>query len=713
MKNYFLKLSFLFFAIIFTLPLACSDLPSVCYKEPQWIWYPGDFSIRLHQEVGIRRQERNEVYPPFWHIDTHNPVVIFRKKYNIEKGEQASLHCDGLCQVRIDGKLMYNIDKKNFTIPAGEHTIQIQVANNDHVPSIWLKSESFVSDNTWLVSNQDKSWYPAAMDKFTNPQLPPSTFKLTTEKMNAVSIEETKNGLLVDFGKETFGFPVLEKCLGNGKVGLFYGESREEAIAGKQAETYEYLNINTSKPENYTMLTSRAFRYINIKIPKSVSISKISMLYEYLPVKYRGGFRCSDELINDIYDVSYYTLHLTTREFHLDGIKRDRWIWSGDAYQSYLMNFYTFFDEAVNKRTIHALRGQDPVKTHINTILDYSFYWIIGIYDHFLYTGDTSFVKEIYPKMEGLIDFCISRSNNNGMVEGLKDDWVFIDWAPISKKGELCFEQILFARSLEVMAKCAEVNGEPQDSKKYLSLYKALAEKIDTIFWDTTQKAYIHGRKDGKLIKKIYKYPNMFSILFNYASEEQKSSIKKNVLLNNNILEITTPYMKFYELAALCEIGEHEAVTKFVKAYWGGMLELGATSFWETFNPEEEKSQHYAMYGRPFGKSLCHAWGANPLYLFGKYYLGVKPTAPGYKEFVIRPNLGGMNWIEGKVPVLGGEIEIKMTTDKIEVSSPISGGMLILESGIDPKSYQGKWIKAKKGEWYLKLEKDVDYVVRY
>src|SRR5690606_36804407 len=101
---------------------------------------------------------------------------------------------------------------------------------------------------------------------------------------------------------------------------------------------------------------------------------------EYLTLKKKGDFVCSDSLLNKIYDISLYTLQLTTREFHLDGIKRDRWIWSGDAYQSYLMNFYSFFDENVNKRTLYALRGHEPVKSHINTILDYLFYWIIGIY---------------------------------------------------------------------------------------------------------------------------------------------------------------------------------------------------------------------------------------------------------------------------------------------------------------------------------------------
>ncbi len=125
---------------------------------------------------------------------------------------------------------------------------------------------------------------------------------------------------------------------------------------------------------------------------------------------YRGEFNSSDELLNEIWDVSAYTMHLNTREFFLDGIKRDRWIWSGDAYQSYLMNYYLFFDNASVRRTLLALRGKEPVASHLNTIMDYSFYWFVGIYDYYLYSGDEEFIKNFYPRMVSLMDFCLEKT---------------------------------------------------------------------------------------------------------------------------------------------------------------------------------------------------------------------------------------------------------------------------------------------------------------
>ena len=132
----------------------------------------------------------------------------------------------------------------------------------------------------------------------------------------------------------------------------------------------------------------------------------------------------------------------------------------------------------------------------------------------------------------------------------------------------------------------------------------------------------------------------------------------EHVMLNDKIEKITTPYMRFYELETLCTMGYQSKVLDEMKDYWGGMLKEGATTFWEKYNPTEKGTQHLAMYGRPYGKSLCHAWGASPIYLIGKYFLGVQPTKPGYERYTIKPSLGGLEWMEGDVPTPFGKIHV-------------------------------------------------------
>ena len=171
--------------------------------------------------------------------------------------------------------------------------------------------------------------------------------------------------------------------------------------------------------------------------------------------------------------------------------------------------------------------------------------------------------------------------------------------------------------------------------------------------------------------------------------------------------------MRFYELEALCALGEQEAVMKEMKAYWGGMLKEGATSFWEKYNPEESGTQHLAMYGRPYGKSLCHAWGASPIYLLGKYYLGVKPVKEGYKEFAVSPVLGGLKWMEGSVPTPNGDIRVYMDKKTIRVKATEGKGYLTFRSRRRPEANIGTPEKVSEGVWRLWIDSPEERTVAY
>jgi hypothetical protein len=205
----------------------------------------------------------------------------------------------------------------------------------------------------------------------------------------------------------------------------------------------------------------------------------------------------------------------------------------------------------------------------------------------------------------------------------------------------------------------------------------------------------------------------MFAVLFDFVNAKQCEQIRQNVLLNPDALKITTPYMRFYELEALCLLGEYQHVLNEIRAYWGGMLSLGATSFWEKYNPAQRGVEHLEMYGRPYGKSLCHSWGASPLYLFGKYLLGIKPEKAGYKEFSIRPQLCDLQWIEGVVPTPNGEIKIFMDNEKIKISATEGAGFLYFSSTKEPKSNFGKIEKTAEKEFKLWIESGKIYEICY
>jgi hypothetical protein len=446
----------------------------------------------------------------------------------------------------------------------------------------------------------------------------------------------------------------------------------------------------------------------------SVKIDEFSALFEYLPLEYRGAFKSSNETLNCIWEVARYTLHLNTREFFLDGIKRDGWVWSGDAYQSFLMNYYAFFDNDVCKRTLIALRGKDPIATHINTIMDYSFYWFMSFYDYYLYTGDLEFIRQNYAKMLTLMDFCLKRRNKNGMMEGLDGDWIFIDWAKMEKKGEVSAEQLLFYRSLEILSEFSQLLNQQDNFIKFDELAKELKSKIVEFYWQEDLGGLVTTRINEKPVEQITKHSNIFALMFNVLDQDQTERVINNVLLNDNIPRIKTPYFRFYELAALCEAGKHDFVINEMLDYWGGMLNLGATTFWEEYDPALEGVEHYVMYGEPFDKSLCHAWGASPIYLLGKYYLGVSPLTPGYETYQIKPNLGTLSWIQGSVPTPDGDIDVYMDQSVIKVKASAHKGLLRFYSSTQPETNIGEVRCISENFFEVVIDKrDWEYVVKY
>lgn len=647
-----------------------------------WIWYPGDFEVWLGNQFNNRRTERGAMFPPFWKQDSHWPTVEFSTTVELAEAETIHIKAEGLFNFMLDGKLQFGMPDE-FLIPVGAHRLNFKVWNQSTPPALFIKGMTIHSNSSWLATYEDKIWIdengvahgsgiyvPAAQWNFDRMDTPPSAYRLPTLRQEPVAQESIGEGMLYDFGRETFGYVRLSGLVG--VAHLYYGESREEALDKDHCETLDIVSPHQE-------LGSKAFRYVYVKTADNSHYDSLSMDYEYAPYdeSHSGTFACSDKLLNKIWEVGAYTMDLTTREFFLDGIKRDRWTWSGDAIQSYLMNYYLRFDTECVKRTIRQLRGKDPVTAHINTIMDYTFYWFKSILDYYQYTGDLTFISEMYPKMCTLMDYVLERTNSDGLVEGKADDWIFVDWVdfPMHKRGVLAFEQILFYKALMTMHTCATLLHQ---TDPYQQLAENVIGKTRKLLWNDDCQAWEHAIEEGEINHQITKFPNMFAILYDIVDDATKRNIVDSVMENNKIDPITTPYMRFYELEALCMMGRQTQVLQEIRNYWGGMLREGATSFWEKYIPSEQGTEHLAMYGRPYGKSLCHAWGASPVYLLGRYFLGIQPTQPGYATWEARPYLADLEWMEGRVPTPNGIIHIRMERHYVCIRSDEGRGRLYL-----------------------------------
>lgn len=635
-------------------------------SQAKWIWYNGDFELYHHMLLSCRRQEVGFDYPCMWRVARPEVNVTFVGKFNIPADSRMFVKSNSKGFVGVAGR-RYPVNIE-IEIKKGPLEVEVQLYDMAAFPSVFIDSEFIKTDENWTAMCGDRVWKPVGCEPaFTNADDDPTVFPFEYETLVPVTVTDVDGGRLYDFGKETFGPVTMSDIKPGDIISLSYGESKEEALDYENAILREKLTA-ADEP----VRPARAFRYIYAKSENKNEIN-LAAQYEFLPIKDVASFECEDEEIKKIWELCAYTFHLNSREFYLDGIKRDRWVWSGDAYQSYIINRYLYADNAITKRTITALLGKPTYHCHINEINDYSAFLIIAVWEYYFATGDRKFVESVWDKVKELCNFIVSRLDENGYVVEVKGDWIFIDWGNVDKDGTLCAEQILLWQMYNSMAKLSEIFGEenPFEAKA-----NELKIKIKNDYWREEKCAFIDCYDDGK--EHISKQTNTLAIIYDFVDEKTAEKIMSSVIDNKNVTPITTPYFKLYELIARCKCGDIEGMQTYLKEYWGGMLKLGATSIWEQFDPTKTGLEHYGMYGKKYDKSLCHAWGSGPIYLLGRFVAGVKQTGLGYKTFTVTPNRGIFKNFTAVVPVGDKKIKIEYAENSVTVFSEAEGGTLIL-----------------------------------
>lgn len=635
-----------------------------------WIWYPADFELYYAMKQNFSRVERGMGWPAFWKSEGFRNRVVFRRTYSLEKETTFTVYSRAVGYV-LAGEAKYPFGSR-ITCGPGEIRISVHAGRIDAFPSVYIEGDVICSDGGWMAEDYDNPPVPAGCSRyFTEKDQDPEVWEYSEKIYEPVSVEAVAGGVLYEFETELTAALELRPadaadCAGHTDCGteadisglrVYCGESREEALD----TTYCYYSWQPDGETGRCPRCAVRFAYIPGVRPEQI---RVRAVHQYVDIPVRASFSCDDELLNRIWSVAEHTFMLCSGVFFIDGIKRDKWIWGGDAYQSLFVNQYLTADEDIERRTMLALRGNERMTTHINTIIDYTLYWILSVRAHYEAYGDLDFVRQVWGKMTALMQFCGEQTDENGFFTGREGDWVYIDWADLDKTGALCAEQMLYARCLDTMAELSGICGHTELAGDYRRQYGELCEKIDAYFWDAQKHAYIDSFESGK--RHVTRHANIFAVLFGIADEEKQKEIVEHVFLNDKIAAITTPYFKFYELEAMCRLGYLEEVLDVIRDYWGGMIRRGAVTIWEEYDPDIPEEEQYDMYGDRFGKSLCHAWGASPIYLLARYFVGLKVTDAGKGEYELDPHLEYFEKADVTLPVGKQQLHVHWDGEKLE-----------------------------------------------
>ena len=409
--------------------------------------------------------------------------------------------------------------------------------------------------------------------------------------------------IILDYGKEmNGGIRILSFLAENTRIRIRFGESLTECcsdIGGEQNATNDHANRDFyTNLQNYSDMTfgNTGFRFVRIDFYGEATIKSIVAINHILKRKAIYTYNGKDKTIKKIFNAAKRTIDLCAGQDYLwDGVKRDRLVWIGDSHPEMLALTTLYGRAKVIEKSLDFIKDQTPLPYWMNNMPMYSMWWIIILADYYEVTGAKDFLDKQITYLEDLIKQLSSYVDKDG---NLSYSFNFVDWPTSGQPDE-----IHGVRAIKIMAM--------KKSIKLLELYN----KDTTIAKDALNRLLLTEMK-------IQKSKQVAGLKYFATGLDEEDKL----LLTNGGAKGMSTFMSYYILKAVASYDKQKAIS-MMKEYYNGMLQKGATTFWEDFDiewtnsscridqyPKKNEKDIHGDFGafcyKGFRHSLCHGWSA-------------------------------------------------------------------------------------------------------
>ena len=523
---------------------------------------------------------------------------------------RAYMRDEGL-RVRYDGRFREPVKTVEFRKGPNGVPFTVTAGYSYGVPCVpGTGYESRIVGEAWFAGGD---WRPCDVFETTG-DLPPHRAGYEPTELKPM----LKDGLW-DAGREVVAYV---RCRSEKRPVFRVGESVPEARSEDRASFEQTcLAVPTEEKGVWKSHVPLAFRYVRFVTP----VADVTLVLDESVRKPVRTFTAGTARERRIWDVSAETLRLCSRHFYVDAVKRDRLPWAGDLAVSLLSSAASFRDGQTVRNSLDVLDCGDP-RDEVNGIVDYSDWWVIC---HALYRrhfDDLAFTRSRWPSIRRRTDALMRLADADGFVRGT-NAWLFIDHGVggNSSLGPRTTPfNILQYAALTKAAGLADELGERADAARWRRQAVALRANIRRAAFDRSRGLFRCDVFDAA--SPFHRHANFLAILFGVAEKDECARIAAE-LVKDEMPAVGTTWMSAIECVALLLHGHREAVSRRIESVWGGMLDRGATTFWESWQPTLEGDAVYSFYGRPFGLALCHTTSSGPLFVLPMLY-DAHPTNP-------------------------------------------------------------------------------------
>lgn len=534
-------------------------------------------------------------------------------------------------------------------------------------------------EGTWHVTPRRVVWSSEQGLEGVENLLQPGLGQAVLGRPRPVCVMKSGASVVLDFGVELQGgievFTGIQPDKAPVPVRVRFGESVSEVMhrVGEKGATNDHAI--REEVVNLPWLGKRrigetGFRFVrlDLEVPKrEVVIQEIRAVLEVRDIPYLGSFRCNDGRLNRIWDVGAWTVHLNMQDFLWDGIKRDRLVWVGDMHPEWRTIAAVFGPNDIVPETLDLIAGITPHTEWMNGISSYSMWWVIIQDEYWRRYGDAAYLRKHEAYLTGLLGKLLLYADKEGREK--LDGHRFLDW-PSSENPAAIHAglQALMVMTLEAGARIMTDLENPD----LAALCTATATKMKG------HVPEVNGSKQAAALLAL-------------GGLREAGEVNRSVLKPGGSKGVSTFY-GYYVLEAMALAGDVEGGQALIRDYWGAMLDLGATSFWEDFNIEWLPNAAGITEPVPVGKkdihgdfgaycyenlrhSLCHGWASGPTAWLSRHVLGVEIVSP--TEVRVKPDLGDLEWAEGTVPMANGVVKVRVEKGKEPVITLPAGVTLI------------------------------------
>lgn len=513
-------------------------------------------------------------------------------------------------------------------------------------------------ENWNSASLDDTQWKTA--ERFDPPQAITSAQMVQPNRImqtiNAVSVQEGPNGdYLVDMGRNFVGWFELRLPAGAAgeNVRLEYADvkpTNNRFMTFNQRD--EYVTREGAGQVFRSRFNYHGFQFVHItglhQKPAVQDMKGYHIRTDYQPA---SSFESSDDLMNRIYRTAAWTFeNLTLGGYVVDCPTRERLGYGGDAgtsIETALFNFDTsalYTKWTANWRDAQAPNGDLPYTAPAYPEQGgggpmWSGFTITMPWHLYLQYGDKRILEISYPYMQKWLSFVETKTVDHILEPYVSygitpPQWNYLgDWVtprqslsgPRDPQATRFINNAHYLYQLQLAAKIAAILGKKDNQARYDAAAGTLIQALNSRFFHPETNLYVHGEQAYQAMP----------LLLGMVPPQLRETVMKN--LETGIVDRSGGHLDtgmhgtYFLLKELMEADRNDLIYTFTSKTdypsWGNMLELGATTFWESWT----------------GGSHIH----DTLISIGSWFIqgigGIRidEKSPGFSHFFIKPALVG------------------------------------------------------------------------